>query len=118
MSVLKVYTENGWNPVGPSSANNADIHYSDLNDKPQINGHELVGDKSSSDLGLSSAPDNALSDTSENPIQNKVIKTALDGKASSMHTHTKSEVTDFPSTETWTFTLEDNTTVTKLVYVG
>lgn len=34
------------------------------------------------------------------------------------HTHTKSEITDFPSTETWTFTLEDGSTVNKVVYVG
>ena len=34
------------------------------------------------------------------------------------HTHKKSEITDFPTTETWTFTLEDGSTVTKAVYVG
>jgi hypothetical protein len=34
------------------------------------------------------------------------------------HTHTKSQITDFPTTETWTFTLEDGSTVTKAVYVG
>ena len=31
--------------------------------------------------------DTALSTTSTNPVQNKVVKTALDGKASSSHTH-------------------------------
>lgn len=31
--------------------------------------------------------DSVLSSTSENPVQNKVIKTALDGKADSTHTH-------------------------------
>lgn len=31
--------------------------------------------------------DSALSSTSTNPVQNKVIKTALDGKANSSHTH-------------------------------
>ena len=31
--------------------------------------------------------DSALSDTSTNPVQNKVIKSALDGKAASSHTH-------------------------------
>lgn len=39
-------------------------------------------------------------------------------KAPLGHTHTKSQITDFPSTETWTFTLEDGSTVTKAVYVG
>lgn len=40
--------------------------------------------------------DAALSGDSENPVQNKVIKTALDTKADSEHTHTVSEITDFP----------------------
>lgn len=31
--------------------------------------------------------DNALSTTSENPVQNKVVKSAIDGKANSSHTH-------------------------------
>lgn len=33
--------------------------------------------------------DDALSSTSENPVQNKVITTALNGKASSSHTHSQ-----------------------------
>ena len=41
--------------------------------------------------------DSALSDSSENPVQNKVVKSALDGKAASTHTHTKSQITDFPT---------------------
>lgn len=32
--------------------------------------------------------DSALSSTSTNPVQNKVVKSALDGKASTSHTHT------------------------------
>lgn len=44
--------------------------------------------------------DSSLSSTSENPVQNKVINTALNGKASSSHNHTKSEITDFPTTMT------------------
>ena len=48
----------------------------------------------------------------------------LDGKVKELsetpapHTHTKSQITDFPTTETWTFTLEDDSTVTKAVYIG
>lgn len=34
------------------------------------------------------------------------------------HNHTKSQITDFPTTETWTFTLENGSTVTKKVYIG
>ena len=41
--------------------------------------------------------DDSLSTTSINPVQNKVITGALNGKANSSHTHTKSEITDFPS---------------------
>lgn len=45
------------------------------------------------------------------------LQTAVNGKAANTHTHTKSEITDL-TTETWTFTLEDGSTVTKAVYVG
>ena len=48
--------------------------YPDLNDKPQINSVELIGNKSSSDLGLANAE----------------------------HTHTKSDITDFSHTHTKT----------------
>ena len=37
--------------------------------------------------------DSALSSTSTNGLQNKVIKTALDGKANSTHTHSASDIT-------------------------
>ena len=39
------------------------------------------------------------------------------GAAKATHTHKKSEISDFPTTESWTFTLEDGSTVTKAVYV-
>lgn len=41
--------------------------------------------------------DSALSSTSTNPVQNKVINTALSGKSNTGHTHTKSQITDFPT---------------------
>lgn len=41
--------------------------------------------------------DAALSDTSTNSVQNKVIDAALAGKANTSHIHTKSEITDFPT---------------------
>ena len=43
------------------------------------------------------AIDTALSATSTNPVQNKIINTALSSKANSSHTHSKSDITDFPS---------------------
>ncbi len=41
--------------------------------------------------------DTALSTSSANPVQNKIVTTALSGKAAASHTHTKSEITDFPA---------------------
>lgn len=41
--------------------------------------------------------DAALNSTSTNTVQNKVIDAALAGKANTSHTHTKSEITDFPT---------------------
>ena len=41
--------------------------------------------------------DAALSATSENPVQNKAVKAALDEKAAAEHTHGVSDVTDFPT---------------------
>ena len=38
--------------------------------------------------------DSALSSTSENPVQNKVINSALSGKANSSHTHVVANITD------------------------
>lgn len=45
----------------------------------------------------------------------------IENKPTSMpptdHNHMKSEITDFPTTEIWAFTLEDGSTVNKVVYV-
>ena len=43
------------------------------------------------------AIDTALSATSINPVQNKVINSALAGKAAASHSHTISQITDFPA---------------------
>lgn len=53
-----------------------------------------INDDSKQDLLI---VDDSLSTTSTNPVQNKVITGALNEKANSSHTHTKSEITDFPS---------------------
>ena len=58
--------------------------------------------------------DSALSGTSTNPVQNKVVKAALDGKqaagsyAAASHTHTKSQITDFPTIPTKTSQLTND----------
>lgn len=41
--------------------------------------------------------DAALSTTSANPVQNKAVTTALNGKSDTGHTHTKAQITDFPT---------------------
>lgn len=58
-------------------------------------GKLYIGDKevSGSDVTI----DDTLSDTSTNPVQNKVIKQAIDNKADSSHTHVKADITDFPA---------------------
>lgn len=56
--------------------------------------------------GSSVTVDSALSGTSTNPVQNKVIYTALQNKQ------------DKINYETWTFTTVSGTTVTKKVYIG
>ena len=59
--------------------------------------------------------DSSLSSSSTNPVQNKVINTALSGKAASTHNHTKSEITDFPTDATTsTSGLMSSTDKTKL----
>lgn len=44
--------------------------------------------------------DSALSGFSENPVQNKVVKAALDGKSPTGHTHTYSEISGTPTIPT------------------
>ena len=56
-------------------------NYNGLSNKPQINNVTLQGNKSLADLGfILPVIDAALSGTSENAVQNKVVKTALDAK--------------------------------------
>lgn len=62
------------------------------------------------DLPSGYVVDSALSSSSENPVQNKVVKNALDGKAASSHTHTTSEISDFPTINDATLTIKVNGT--------
>ena len=59
-------------------------------------GKLYIGDKEISGGG-SLTIDDTLSDTSTNPVQNKVVKQAIDNKADSSHTHVKADITDFPA---------------------
>ena len=56
-------------------------NYNGLTNKPQINGVELRNNKTLAELGIVIPEvDSALSGSSENPVQNRIIKGALDGK--------------------------------------
>ena len=55
-------------------------NYNALSNKPQINSVELSGNKSLADLGIT--VDSALSTSSENAVQNKVVTLALNEKLS------------------------------------
>lgn len=52
--------------------------------------------------------DSSLSGESENPVQNKIIKTALDGKADISHNHTVTDITDLQTK------LDEKLTITSL----
>ena len=64
--------------------------------------------------------DTALSTTSTNPVQNKVVKTALDGKSDTSHTHTKSDIglgnVDNKSSETIRGEITSDNIISALTY--
>lgn len=66
------------NPIILDDSSSTD--YNTLLNKPSINNVVLIGNKTAEDLGLSLATDSELSLTSENPVQNKVVTGALNGK--------------------------------------
>lgn len=58
---------------------------------------DLISESIGTGAGVSNIEiDDALSSTSENAIQNKVVNEALKNRAEKEHTHTKSEISDFP----------------------
>lgn len=71
-----------------------------------ISGNTISCTVSGGSGGGSITVDSALSGTSTNPVQNKVIYTAIKNKQ------------DKINYETWTFTTVSGTTVTKKVYIG
>lgn len=71
-----------------------------------INGNTISCTVSGGSGGGTVTVDSALSGTSTNPVQNKVIYTALQNKQ------------DKINYETWTFTTTGGTTVTKKVYIA
>jgi len=71
-----------------------------------ISGNTISCTVSGGSGGGSITVDSTMSSTSTNPVQNKVIYTALQNKQ------------DKINYETWTFTTVSGTTVTKKVYIG
>ena len=84
MNVITESVELVMNVDAQSTEGEAASDYSVLSNKPKINGVELNGNKTSEELGItgggSVTVDDTLSDTSINPLQNKVIKAELDKK--------------------------------------
>ena len=63
---------------------------------PDADGYSLATDKAVKNYVEANkvTVDDSLSDSSTNPVQNKVIKAAVDAKANTSHTHSASDVTD------------------------
>ena len=74
--------------------------YNDLSNKPTIPSKTSDLTNDSGFLTSHNPVDSALSSISTNAVQNKVINNALSGKSDTGHTHTKSEITDFPTLAT------------------
>lgn len=99
--INKVITTGAGNKVLTDNGNYKDIDtIIDINDivpeggavgqvlKKTAEGVEWANDET----GESITVDSSLSDSSTNPVQNKVIKGALDNKANSSHTHTQNDI--------------------------
>lgn len=65
----------------------------DKGDKGDTGATGATGPQGPAGSDASVTVDSALSDTSTNPVQNKVIKSALDGKAASAHNQAASTIT-------------------------
>ena len=72
--------KNGVSYSGGDSGGGGTSDYTELSNKPQINGVTLNGNKTLEQLGLE--VDDTLDDTSENPIQNKAVTDELNKKVS------------------------------------
>lgn len=76
----------------------ANVNHSHASASSSANGFLSKEDKSKLDGIATEANktvvDSSLSSSSTNPVQNKVVTSALDGKANSSHTHTASQISD------------------------
>lgn len=88
-----MYIRAGWSP-------NGNLIWSASNGGDYGAEKTILDSNNYSNYANKTTVDTALSSSSTNPVQNKVINTALSGKANSSHTHTKSQITDFPTSMT------------------
>lgn len=92
----------------PQNKNN---NYEDMDNKPSINGIELVGNLTTEDLGIEVPEitvDSELSETSENPVQNKIIKEAIENATPSIAT---SDEVGLVKPDGTTITIDENGTL-------
>lgn len=81
----------------PSTLSNLFNHFMELIGLNYYNKNESDGKYAlKSDIPAELSVDSSLSASSKNPVQNKVVKNALDGKSDTTHKHTKSDISDFP----------------------
>lgn len=99
------------------TATAAELNYVDgvtSNVQTQLNGK--AASSHGNHVPTTQTADNATFLRNDNTWQK--VTPANIGAATSTHTHTKSQITDFPTTEVWVFTLEDGSTVRKAIYIG
>lgn len=81
----------------PSTLSNLFNHFMELIGLNYYNKNESDSKYAlKSDIPAELSVDSSLSASSMNPVQNKVVKNALDGKSDITHNHTKSDISDFP----------------------
>ena len=77
-------TINGTTLIGDKFTADLKLNYPDLLNLPSINGHVLTGAMTDASLGIKVDVDKALSTTSENPVQNKVITSSINNLNTNM----------------------------------
>lgn len=94
----KVYVKN---EIDTKLQNKSDINHTHTTATVSVNGFLSKEDKSKLDGIATEANktvvDSSLSDSSTNPVQNKVVNSALSGKANSSHSHSISNITNLQS---------------------
>ena len=95
--------------IDKTTSGNVDTYTINFSDLTTYEFTVTNGGSSSSGSGSSQVTvDSSWVSNSTNPVQSKVIKTALDSKANSTHNHTISDITNFPSIPTKISDLTDD----------